>query len=79
MTDGKELGHVCDLIFTSCGKINGFIVPEKKSFIKSFANGDNIFIPWNNIIKVGTDVILVELTHGATVCATEDNNDINST
>lgn len=77
MTDGKELGHVCDLVFTSCGRITGFIVPEKKSFIKSFANNDTLFIPWNNIIKVGIDIILVELSSGATVCSAEENNDIN--
>lgn len=76
MADGKELGHVCDMIFTSCGRITGLVVPGKKSFFKSFTSNENLFIPWNNIIKVGSDVILVELVGSATICSTEENNEL---
>jgi len=47
-------------------------VPGKKNFFKSFTNADNIFIPWNNIIKIGSDVILVELIGCASICATDE-------
>ena len=73
MADGKELGHVCDMIFTAVGRVMGLVVPGKKSFFKSFTNSDNIFIPWNNIIKIGSDVILVELINSTNICATEDD------
>ena len=72
MADGKELGHACDMIFTSMGRILGIVVPGKKNFFKSFTNADNIFIPWNNIIKIGSDVILVELIGCASICATDE-------
>jgi YlmC/YmxH family sporulation protein len=73
MADGKELGHTCDIIFSAIGRIMGLVVPGKKSFLKSFTNNDNIFIPWNNIIKIGSDVILVELLGCANICTTEDD------
>ena len=61
VADGRELGHVCDMIFNNCGGVLGFVVPGKKSFFKSLTSADNLFIPWNRIIKIGSDVILVEL------------------
>lgn len=61
VADGRELGHVCDMVFNNCGGIIGFVVPGKKSFFKSITSSDNVFIPWNRIIKIGSDVILVEL------------------
>ena len=72
MADGKELGHVCDMVFTAVGRILGLIVPGKKNFFKSFTNSENVFIPWNNIIKIGSDVILVELIGCANVFSTDD-------
>ncbi len=69
VAEGCELGHVCDVVFTSSGRVTGIVVPGKKSFFKSFSNSENIFIPWCNIIKIGSDVILVEMIGNATVCA----------
>ena len=71
MADGKELGHACDMVFTAMGRVMGLVVPGRKSFFKSFTNNENIFIPWNNIIKIGSDVILDEIIGGANVCSTE--------
>jgi len=61
VADGRELGHVCDMVFNNCGGVLGFVVPGKKSFFKSITSSENIFIPWNRIIKIGSDVILTEL------------------
>lgn len=72
VADGRELGHVCDMVFNNCGGVMGFIVPGKKSFFKSITSSDNIFIPWNRIIKIGSDVVLVELVGAnARTCAME--------
>ena len=71
MADGKELGHACDMVFTAMGRVMGLVVPGRKGFFKSFTNNENIFIPWNSIIKIGSDVILVEIIGGANVCSTE--------
>ena len=80
VADGRELGHVCDMVFNNCGGIIGFVVPGKKSFFKSITSSDNVFIPWNRIIKIGSDVILVELV-GATArtCSVQDEPPLQAT
>lgn len=67
VADGRQLGHTCDMVFTACGRILGLVVPGKKSFFKSFTSADNLFIPWNNIVRIGGDVILVEMVGGVSV------------
>ena len=58
--DGKRLGRINDLVFDAVsGKIKGIIAPYTK---KSWCNkGQDIFIPWKCILKMGEDVILVDL------------------
>lgn len=36
-------------------------MPGKKSIIKSITSADTIYIPWNRIMKIGADAVLVEL------------------
>ena len=60
--DGKQLGHIIDLIIdTSCSRIVGIVVPCEKSFITLFKPSSNIFIPYHRICKIGKDVILVDI------------------
>lgn len=61
--DGKKLGRLSDIAFDSKGRVLGLIVPGEKKFIKNFTGVDNIFIPWNCILKIGNDVILVDLNN----------------
>jgi YlmC/YmxH family sporulation protein len=61
--DGKKMGNIIDLIFDStCAQITGIVVPAEKSFLNIFKAPNDIFIPYNRIKKIGTDIILVELT-----------------
>ncbi len=75
VADGRELGNVCDMVFNGCGGVLGFVVPGKKSFFKSLTSQDCIFIPWNRIIKIGGDVILVELVQGTTYTMSTHQNE----
>lgn len=62
VVDGKQLGHIIDLVFdTQYGKILGLVVPGEKSGWNIFKSVEDIFIPYNNICKIGYDCILVEL------------------
>ncbi len=57
--DGKRLGKVCDVVFTFPeGKVKGIVVPGGKGFrwVKS-----DLFIDLKNIVRIGEDVVLVEL------------------
>jgi YlmC/YmxH family sporulation protein len=59
--NGKLIGNICDMVIDlrrNC--IKGFLVPKNKGFWSIFSSKDEIFIPFENICKIGEDVILVE-------------------
>lgn len=60
--DGRRLGHIIDVCFElNSGKITGFIVPGDMSFWNVFKSGNQVFIPYSQICKIGEDSILVEI------------------
>lgn len=60
--DGKDLGHICDIVLEICsGSILGFVVPCSPNFLSLFKGVEEIFIPYQNVCKIGKDTILVEL------------------
>ncbi|MBN6185925.1 YlmC/YmxH family sporulation protein [Aneurinibacillus sp. BA2021] len=64
ITDGKNLGQVTDLeINLQAGQVEAIVVPGKGNgkFFGLFGGGEEITIPWRNIVKIGKDVILVRL------------------
>ena len=63
VADGKKLGRIIDLAFNEKGQLLGLIVPSEKKFIKNLTNGDSLFIPYKSVLKIGNDVILVDLNN----------------
>ncbi len=63
VADGKRLGHIVDAAFNVKGQILGFIVPGEKKFIKNLTGNDSLYIPFNCVLKIGNDVILVDLNN----------------
>ncbi|TCP52141.1 YlmC/YmxH family sporulation protein [Tumebacillus sp. BK434] len=62
LSDGKRLGQVCDLdVDMENGVIRAIIVPGGGRFLGMFGNSQDIVIPWSSIVKIGADVILVDL------------------
>ena len=61
VVDGKRLGRINDIALSCNGKVIGIMAPGGKSGLKSFTGKDSVFIPWQNIRKIGDDVILVDL------------------
>lgn len=60
--DGKILGFVVDVQANfESGEINSIIVAKTGKFINNIRSRNNITIPWENIQKIGEDVILVEI------------------
>lgn len=60
VVDGKNLGRVCDIVFTFPeGRVFGIVVPGSCG-VHLFHRND-IFISLCNIVKIGADVILVDL------------------
>lgn len=77
VADGRKLGRLSDIAFNEKGMILGIIVPGEKKLLKNIAGADNIFIPWNCILKIGSDVILVDLNNNGKSGGNPPNNDCN--
>lgn len=58
--DGKRLGRIIDAEIDHEGKIVYFVVEQKKLF-RFFSSSPEVNITFNQIVKIGEDVILVEL------------------
>jgi YlmC/YmxH family sporulation protein len=72
LTDGKRLGHICDIILSSVTKtVLGLVVPGER---KIFQAKEDIFIPWRNINKIGDDVILINIDLNGSQKVTRNNN-----
>jgi len=67
VTDGRRLGNVFDIALdVDSGQIRALVVPsEKPSWFAFFRQGVDVEVPWECIVKIGLDVILVELPEQA--------------
>ncbi|QAY65428.1 YlmC/YmxH family sporulation protein [Paenibacillus protaetiae] len=64
IVDGKKLGHITDLeLDLRQGRIDSIVVPQLTRFRGMFGGGGGaeVVIPWRNIVKIGTDVVLVRM------------------
>ena len=62
IVDGKKLGQISDLeLDLRQGRIESIVVPNQSKFFGMFGGGTDVIIPWRNIVKIGTDVVLVKL------------------
>ncbi len=60
--DGKRLGTIGDLdIDTDSGLVRAVIIPVQGRFFGMIGGGQDYVIPWNQIVRIGADVILVDL------------------
>ncbi|GIP62171.1 hypothetical protein J32TS6_07260 [Virgibacillus pantothenticus] len=61
MDSGKKLGHIHDLeIDTNLGKIVAIIVIPRDKKNGLFGKAEELVIDWQQIIRIGTDVILIK-------------------
>lgn len=62
IVDGRRLGQISDLeIDVRQGKIEAVVVPGNSRFMGWFGGGSELVIPWRDIVKIGSDVVLVRL------------------
>ena len=62
ISDGKCLGCVCDIGFDPCdGKIRDIILKGPPKWFHCIGYDSEYVIPWDRIIRIGPDVILVEV------------------
>mgnify|MGYP001287870052 CR=1 FL=1 len=60
IVDGRRLGYIVDLeIDVKTGKIIALILADRESKGGFFGKAEEIRVLWNQILRIGTDVILV--------------------
>ena len=59
VTDGKNIGNIIDANVDTNGNIESFVVEEKRRLF-AISKDNNAVVYWNDIRKIGEDVILIE-------------------
>lgn len=60
--DGKKLGSIIDIdLDMERGKVLSFILPGRLRGWSIFSRREEIIVPWEKIVRIGRDVILVEV------------------
>ncbi|MCA0983558.1 YlmC/YmxH family sporulation protein [Halobacillus yeomjeoni] len=61
METGERLGYISDLdIDTQRGRLQGLVLQLKGKAMGLFGKEEELIIPWDQIVNIGTDVILVK-------------------
>ena len=60
LSDGKRVGNIIDIVITREGNIETLRV-EKRKTLSFFSSNNEVEIKWQQVDKIGEDVILVKL------------------
>lgn len=64
VADGKKLGFINDIdIDVSTGKIDCIFISQQNKMLPFFNKLEDIVVEWDDILKIGEDVILVRFPH----------------
>ncbi|WP_249869862.1 YlmC/YmxH family sporulation protein [Oceanobacillus saliphilus] len=59
--DGRRLGHITDLeIDGNTGRVLAIVIVARDKKSGMFAKADELMISWTQIVRIGSDVILVK-------------------
>lgn len=60
--DGKKLGNIIDIeLDLDDGRVVAIVLPGRVRGFSFFTKREEIIVPWEKIIRIGRDVILVEV------------------
>ena len=63
--DGRRLGKPIDLVFNASACVEALVVPLPGGFLNLLKQEkEGCLVPWGRILRIGDDVILVELCEG---------------
>ena len=63
LIDGKNIGNIIDLNINDKGEATGLVVEKHKFIISYFSSKKEMIIKWDQIEKIGEDVILVKVVY----------------
>lgn len=62
VVNAERLGFIYDVdVDFATGKINSIIVPNKSGVLGMFGKKDDYVIPWDCIVAIGPELVLVRL------------------
>jgi len=71
--DGRRIGFIGDLdVDVQEGRIRALIVLGQGKLLGLFGRDDNVYIAWDKIVKIGLDVILVDMPSLETPCLEDE-------
>ena len=60
ITTGRRIGMIVDVVVDNDGRIRSLILEEKRSNRKFLSSREELEINWQQIMKIGDDIILVD-------------------
>ena len=63
LLDGKNIGNIIDMSIDDNGKTTGLIVEKHRFLLSYFTNKKEMLVKWEQIEKIGEDVILVNIVY----------------
>ena len=61
ISTGRRLGYVSDAdIDIASGRVLALVVPGPYKFFGLFGRGEDVVLPWDCIVRIGDDILLVE-------------------
>lgn len=62
LCDGSRLGYVTDVRMDLVGgRVLALCVPSDKGLLGMLGTGEDLVIPWENIEKIGEDIIFIRI------------------
>lgn len=60
--DGRKLGNIMDIdLDLERGRVLSFVLPGRLRGWSIFSRREEMIVPWDKIVRIGRDVILVEV------------------
>ena len=63
LIDGKNIGNIIDISVDNNGKTTGLIVEKHRFILSYFTSKKEFVVRWEQIEKIGEDVILVKVVY----------------
>lgn len=61
MEDGAKIGHLTDIeLEINKGKVSALVITTRSKIFGMFGEDQEVIIPWEDIVKIGHDIILVK-------------------
>lgn len=73
--DGRRLGRPIDLVLNDTACVEALVVPLPGGFLNLLKQEkEGCLVPWERVLRIGDDVILVDIPSEEVPCGQNDGN-----